>query len=300
MNRITYPSLRGRVVIVTGAGRGFGRLIATALVEQGAFVLGTSARNRSELDAAGEEASAAALATGAEGRFASALLDVSNYEDCERAVELATQHFGRVDVLINNAARGPLEANDNYFLQKPKFWTSSPDAYRRMIDTNLTGAFFMARAVAPLMVAQSWGRIINISTSQPTMVMQGLAAYGAAKAGLEVSTVVWAKDLEGTGVTANVLLPGGPADTALIPGGVVGTRAPADYIAGKGATGDEGRVGGLLPAGVIVPPALWLCADDSASFNGRRLVAKDWDSELRPSEAAVRAAQTPHAAPRIM
>lgn len=300
MKQNPYPSLRGRAVIVTGAGRGFGRLIAVALVEQGALVLGTSARNRTELDAATEAANLAAKTAGAGGRFLGALLDVSSAEDCERAAQMATKEFGRVDALVNNAARGPLEANDDYFLNKPKFWTSPPEAYRRMIDTNLTGAFFMARAVAPLMVAQAFGRIVNISTSQPTMVMQGLAAYGAAKAGLEVSTIVWAKDLEGTGVTANVLLPGGPADTALIPGGVVGTRAKTDYVAGKGAVGDEGRVGGILPAEVIVPPALWLCADESGHINGRRIVAKDWDDDLLPAEAADRAMQPKRAAPSIM
>jgi len=148
---------------------------------------------------------------------------------------------------------------------KPRFWQAPVAAHRTLVGSNLIGAFQMARAVTPGMVEQSFGRIINISTSLPTMVMQGLAAYGATKAALEVGSVVRARDLEGTGVTVNVLLPGGPSDPALISGGVVGTRAKADFVAGKGPTGDEGRVGGILPAEIMVPPTLWLCADDSAA-----------------------------------
>ncbi len=295
-----YPSLRGRVVIVTGAGRGFGRLMSLALAEQGAFVVGTSGRNRAELDDTGAAVEAAARAAGHGGRFVGTLADVSREQDCEATAALARRTFGRIDALVNNAARGPLEANANYFNEKPKFWATTPAAYRTMVETNLIGVFLMTRAVVPGMVEQRFGRIINISTSNPTMVMQGLAAYGATKAGLEASTVLWARDLEGTGVTANVLLPGGPADTALIPGGVIGTRAKAGFQAGKGPVGDEGRVGGILPADVIVPPTLWLCADDSAMFNGRRLVGKDWDPEQPPIVAAARAMQPQGAAPRIM
>jgi 3-oxoacyl-[acyl-carrier protein] reductase len=295
-----YPSLRGRVVVVTGAGRGFGRLMALALAQQGALVLGTCGRNRAELDAVAAEIEAAAAAAGRGGRFLGTQADVSREADCDASAALARRAFGRIDALVNNAARGPLEASANYFNDKPKFWSTPPAAYRTMVETNLIGAFLMARALVPGMVAQGFGRIVNISTSHPTMVMPGLAAYGATKAGLEASTVVWAKDLEGTGVTANVLLPGGPADTALIPGGVIGTRAKAGFVAGKGPVGDEGRVGGILPAAVIVPPTLWLCADDSAAFNGRRIVGKDWDPDAAPAVAAARAMQPQNAAPRIM
>ena len=158
----------------------------------------------------------------------------------------------------------------------------------------------MARAATPQFLANKFGRIVNISTSLPTMVMQGLAAYGSTKAGLEVATIVWSRDLADTGVTANVLLPGGPADTALIPGGTVGTRTPADFRQGKGARGDEGRVGGILPAEVMVAPTLWLCADESNACNGRRLVAKDWDPDLDPATAAAGCMQPQNPNPRIM
>jgi len=292
---MSYPSLSNRVVIVTGAGRGFGRLMSVALVRAGACVLGTAVRAEAEL----LETSRLAGGQGS-GSFLALMADVSNPADCERTAERAREHFGGVDALVNNAARGPLEANPDYYLAKPKFWDTSPDAYRRMVETNLLGAFYMARAVVPTMLARGFGRIVNISTSYPTMVMQGLAAYGATKSGLEVSTLVWAKDLEGTGVTANVLLPGGPSDTGFIPGGTVGTRSRPDFRQGKGARGDEGRVGGILPPEIMIEPTLWLCADDSNGINGRRLVAKDWDPDLPPAAAAARAMQDRGAVPRIM
>lgn len=312
-----YVSLSGRNVIITGAGRGFGRLMALALVNAGANVLGTSGRNAAELQQTAQLASGAATGDAAErfssaagtaarapqagpGRFVGLLSDVSDYAQCEEAVARCLREFGRVDVLFNNAARGPLEANDNYFVAKPKFWQAAPDAWARMVQTNLVGAFNMARAVTPQLLANGFGRIVNVSTSLPTMVMQGLAAYGATKAGLEVATIVWARDLQDSGVTANVLLPGGPADTALIPGGVVGKRTSGDYRQGKGARGDEGRVGGLLPAEVMIAPTLWLAADESNGCNGRRLVAKDWDPDLEPAAAAAGSMQEQHAAPRIM
>ena len=295
-----YPSLRGRVVLITGAGRGFGRLMSLALAGQGALILGTSGRNRAELDATVVDVNAAAESAGRGGRFVGTLADVSRDADCEATAALALREFGRIDALVNNAARGPMEANPTFFADKPKFWTAPPDAWRRMVETNLIGVYLMTRAVVPGMVKRGFGRVVNVSTSHPTMVMQGLAAYGATKAGLEAATVMWARDLDGTGVTANVLLPGGPADTALVPGGGAGTLAQPGYRAGKGPTGDEGRIGGILPADVIVPPTLWLCADESSAFNGRRIVGKDWDPDAAPELAVARAMQPQHDAPRIM
>lgn len=184
--------------------------------------------------------------------------------------------------------------------QHTRFWEAPPEAFERMVDTNLTGQFLMARAATPQMLHTGFGRIVNISTSLPTMVGQGMAVYGACKAALETLSVVWSRDLSGSGVTCNVLLPGGPADTELIPGDGVGTRAKPDFRQGKGARGDEGRVGGILPAEIMVVPTLWLAADDSAAYNGRRFVAKDWDPDMSPADAAQRAVQPQHDAPRIM
>jgi 3-oxoacyl-[acyl-carrier protein] reductase len=292
---MAFESLAGRVVIVTGAGRGFGRLMSLGLVEAGARVVGTAARNAEEL-----EECAAACNRLAAGTFHPVMADVSKLEDCESTVAAALERFGRVDALVNNAARGPIEACANFYEQKLPFWEVDAAAWKRMIDTNLTGQYFMSRAAAPHMVEQGFGRIINISTSRVTMVRQGLAAYGAAKAGLEASSILWSRDLAGTGVTVNVLLPGGAADTALLPGGGVGALADPTFRQGKGPTDNEGRPGGVLPAEIMVEPTLWLCADESSAFTGRRLIAKDWDPDLPPADAAERAMQAMREVPEII
>jgi NAD(P)-dependent dehydrogenase (short-subunit alcohol dehydrogenase family) len=118
MNTVHYASLHGRSCIVTGAGRGFGRLMALGLVAQGAQVVGSSARNKSEL----EETAYQAKALGGPGRFVPVLADVTSVADCERLVRTALAQFGSLQVLINNAARGPREADENFFAAKPKFW----------------------------------------------------------------------------------------------------------------------------------------------------------------------------------
>ncbi len=292
---MAFESLNGRVVIVTGAGRGFGRLMSEGLVACGARVVGTAARSEAEL----RECEAACNAISPES-FEPVMADVSSQSDCEATVARALSRFGHLDGLINNAARGPAEACADFYKERQPFWVVDPDAYGRMIDTNLTGQFLMSRAATPAMIERGRGRIVNISTSRVTMVMQGLAAYGAAKAGLEASSIVWAKDLEGTGVTVNVLLPGGAADTALLPGGGTGALADPDYQQGKGPTDNEGNPGVILPADIMVEPTLWLCSDESDGFTGRRMVAKDWDPDLPHDQAAARAMQPLREIPEVI
>src|SRR5258707_11053572 len=94
-----------------------------------------------------------------------------------------------------------------------KFFEADPDGWQRILAINAIGAFLMARFAAEPMIKRGWGRIINVTTSFDTMLAGGLSAYGASKAALEASCVSFAKDLEGTGVTVNILVPGGPTDT---------------------------------------------------------------------------------------
>ena len=114
------------------------------------------------------------------------------------------------------------------------------------------------------------GRIVSVTTSLGTMVRAGHLLYGSAKAAAESGMAVLAADLEGTGVTSNVLVPGGTTATAL-----VGEEA-----------GDPAR---MLQPEIMVPPLLWLLSEDAAAVNGRRFVAADWDARLPPAEAAAQA-----------
>jgi 3-oxoacyl-[acyl-carrier protein] reductase len=145
----------------------------------------------------------------------------------------------------------------------------------------------MAQAVLPGMVERGYGKIVNISTSRPTMVNRAAGIYGPCKAAVEASSRIWAEELSETGVTVNVFLPGGASDTALIPG-AVGTRA-IEFTPGKAEPGREGFVDGLLPPAIMAGPILWLASSRSDGVSGRRYVARDWDADLEPDQAATRA-----------
>ena len=128
----------------------------------------------------------------------------------------------------------------------------------------------MARAAVPGMIAGGGGRIVNVTTSLDTMLAAGMAPYGQSKAALEAGTAIWAKDLAGTGVTANVLVPGGPVDSAFLP---PDTQFPRDK---------------LIKPDIMAAPIVWL-ASPAADVTGRRFVARLWDTSLAPDEAARRA-----------
>ncbi len=297
-SRHHYASLAGRNAIVTGGGRGLGQVMARALVEQGANVMITGARATAEI-----EQTAGELSDLGGGRCIGMAADVSDPAACERVVHAAQEAFGSVDVLVNNAGRGPTEQMGDMGLRAhvgqglptspqlkhssrgDRFWEGTVDGHLRMLLTNLAGPFLMARVCVPDMIERGFGRIVNISTSRPTLVHTGFGPYGPLKAALEASSRIWAAELEGTGVTVNVLLPGGASDTPAIPGGVAGTRAPP-FRPGEGPRGQEGITKGLLPPTIMGPPILWLASDESAAITGRRFSAKDWSDEISPADAA--------------
>jgi len=256
--------LNDKVAIVTGAASGMGAVMAGALLDAGAKVLGV------DVDGAGLERRGAAWirAHGNQDVFRAATGDVSLIEDCRRAVEEALARFGRLDILVNNAGVGMGLAVPPGMSGRARFWETEPHGWLRILAINAGGAFLMARFAAPPMIAQGWGRIVNVTTSFDTMLGAGLTAYGAAKSALEANTAAWAKELAGTGVTANVLVPGGPTDTAFFPPGF-----PRD---------------GLLNPALMGPPIQWLASTQSDGVTGCRFIARDWDTRLPPAEAAAK------------
>jgi NAD(P)-dependent dehydrogenase (short-subunit alcohol dehydrogenase family) len=265
--------LDGRVALVTGAGRGLGKAMVQALAEAGAKVV------LADVDRA-------ALLWGTSGpermgdnRALSIVCDITQKPDCERAVAAALDAFGRLDILVNNAGRGPNHVTSSPATKSLKFWEADPDRWEQVIRTNVVGTFFMAQAAAPHMIAGKWGRIINITTSLSTMQRRANSPYGVSKTAIEAETLIWAQDLEGTGVTVNSLIPGGAADTEFVS---PPTREAA--LAGKTK---------LLPPSVMIPPLLWLASTLSDGVTGARFVGKLWDVSLRPEEAASRAREAP-------
>jgi 3-oxoacyl-[acyl-carrier protein] reductase len=240
--------LRDRVAIVTGGGRGIGRAIALGYARAGAEVIISVARNRAEADAVAEESRSLL------GRVEAIQADVTVGRDVDGLVERALSRSGRIDVLVNNAARGMRFVNQRFMADPRPFWESDPEAWRMVMETNTVGVFLMSRAVVPHMVAAGRGSIINVTINRETMVRRGFSPYGPSKAALEAMTEVWAQELESTGVVINLLLPGGVTATGMVPDDV-----------------PEGVE--LLAPEVVVPGALHLAVTERS---GQRIVSTEW------------------------
>jgi 3-oxoacyl-[acyl-carrier protein] reductase len=124
------------------------------------------------------------------------------------------------------------------------------------------------------MLQQRWGRIVNISMNYETMRRAGFSPYGPSKAAVESATIIWARELAGTGVTVNALLPGGATLTGMIPAGV------SQMVRSS-----------LIDPRVMVAPLLWLASSASDGVTGRRLIANRWRTDLDLSAAAAGASE---------
>jgi NAD(P)-dependent dehydrogenase (short-subunit alcohol dehydrogenase family) len=153
----------------------------------------------------------------------------------------------------------------------PKVWEIDPKLWERTLSVNADGPFLMIRAALPEMRRRKWGRVIGITTSLDNMLRAGQTAYGASKAAHEALMGMLAQDLQGSGVTANVLVPGGPADTRMVP-------------AVKGWT-DRAK---LIQPEQMVPPLLYICSSAADGVNGRRFVAARWNTKSSPAANARR------------
>ncbi|MFN4283882.1 MAG: SDR family NAD(P)-dependent oxidoreductase [Alphaproteobacteria bacterium] len=261
--------LQGRVAVVTGASRGLGRAMAQGLAEAGARVV-LAAPPSDALTAAAAEIAARVGAN----RVVAVATDITKAEDCRRLIAETLARFGEFDVLINNARRPHrgrgLPPNGNSL----PFWESDPDIWMETVHVNVNGTFLLSHLVAPHLIRQGWGRIVNLTTSIDTMQRRRNSPYGVTKAALEAATMIWAQDLDGTGVTVNSLIPGGACDS------------DPDRPPGRGQSA-------LLPVDVMNPLAVWLASDLSDGMTGGRYVGKLWDASLPPNEAAARCREAP-------
>jgi len=185
--------LTGKVALVTGASRGLGRAIAVAFAGQGADV---AVNYRGNADAANETADAIRAA----GQRAEVVQgDTSAGRDaCEAIVKAAIDAFGTVDVLVNNAGI----TRDNLLMRM------GAEEWDDVLATNLSGPFWMTRAIARPMMKARAGRIINMSSAAGRMGNAGQANYAAAKAGLIGLTKTTARELASRGITCNAIAPG--------------------------------------------------------------------------------------------
>jgi len=252
-----------KVAIVTGAASGLGRAMALGLVESGMDVVAVD-RNATAL------AALAPVAAGKPGSLLSLPADLAQPDSFEWIVAAAVDKLGRIDVLVNNAGIGQASVRADQRRNPIRFWDATPEQWSRFLAVNATAPIMMARAVVAHMLRARQGRIVTVTTSLGTMVREGYLLYGSSKAAAESATAIMAADLAGTGVTANVLVPGGVTNTPL-----VGDEA-----------GDRRK---MLQPEIMVPPLLWLVSDAAAGVTAKRFIAADWDRSLSPAQAAEKA-----------
>src|ERR1700747_559616 len=255
-----------RVAIVTGAAGGIGRAMVQGRLSAGIRVAGVD-RDREPLGAL--------TASAREQRKAAELLtiatDLADDSAADAITEATRGKFGRVDILVNNAGIGPGAIRPDSWQRPLKFWEIAPDQWRRFVAVHTTAPFALTNAVVPEMMRRGWGRIINVTTSLGTMLNAGNPTYGPSKAALEALSAIMAKDLNGTGVTVNVLVPGGATNTPMI-------SDEAGFDRTK-----------LIQPEVMVAPLVWLVSDAAGKVTGRRFLGIHWDPALPAEQAAEKA-----------
>jgi NAD(P)-dependent dehydrogenase (short-subunit alcohol dehydrogenase family) len=252
-----------RVAIVTGAAGGIGRALAKGLLGAGVRVAAV------DLTAGG--LAALAREAGGAGALLTIAADLSRDAAAGDIVARTRSHFGRIDILVNNAGIGQATLRAENWQRPIRFWEITPDDWRRFVAVHTTAPLMLAQAVVPEMMQRRWGRIVNVTTSLGTMIRSGSPTYGPSKAALEAFSAIMAKDLEGTGVTVNVLVPGGVTNTAMVP-----------QEAGFERTQ-------MIQPEIMAPPLVWLASEAAGSVTGRRFLAVHWDPMLPPTEAAAKA-----------
>ena len=255
--------LEGKVAIVTGAAGGFGRELVRGLLDAGAKVaaLDVDEKRLDELAAMHEES----VGT---GRLVTARTDISRCDECEAAVAEARAQLGGLHILVNNGALGMGIIRVDHMTELVGIHEIAPEMWDRFVAVNLSGAWYMTRAAIDGMLAQRWGRIVNVTTSFFTMLRGRFHPYGPAKAGLEAMSAGHAGEFEGRGVTVNVVVPGGPSDTPMVPM----------------EAGFDRRT--MIRPTAMVPPILWLCSEAGGAHTGHRYIAANWDAAVDPEAAA--------------
>ena len=254
-------SLSGKVAIVTGAAGGIGCVLVHALLAEGAKVAAL------DVSEAGLAALRDTLPGGGSQRLLAIPADVADYATCELAVGATIAGLGGLHILINNAALGLGIIRANHQKVPIGIREISPDMWRRFVATNISGAWNMTRASIGPLLGQRWGRIINVGTSFATMLRGGFHPYGPCKAALEAMSSGHAQEFAGSGVTVNVVLPGGPVDTPMVP-----EESGFDRHA-------------LIAPTTMAPPIAWLCSEAADEVTGNRYIAAYWDASKAPEEA---------------
>ena len=272
---MTDITLKGKITIVTGGASqiGLGKAMAIAMVKAGARVSIIDI-NEEWLETTGDYIRNIAGKENVVTQFC----DISDFHSARTAVANTIDIFDGLDILVNNA--GIMGTNVEKKYSRTNFWDVSIDRWNNVMAVNANGVFNMVKASIGYMLQQRWGRIIGVTTSIDSMYKQGMCPYGPSKASHEALVALMASELENTGVTANVLIPGGTSDTNMIPLDIEIQRKD------------------LIQPDIMGPPSVWLASEESKSINGHRFIAYNWDDTL-PLEQRIEKASAPAAWPQL-
>jgi len=249
-------------VLITGAANGIGKAMALGLCEQGMRIAAVD-RDGDSLQALKRYADQA----GRSNELEVFVEDLTLFDATDLVNRIANK-LGHVNILINNAGLGQGQIRSDYHRHPPKFYEVSTDQWLKTISVNANAVFLLSKAVTHSMLQSGWGRIINVTTSLGTMLRGGYCPYGPTKAAAEGLSAVMAADLEGTGISVNVLIPGGIVNTPMIPN-------DAPFLRQE-----------LIQPDAMLPPLYWLCSAESNHVTGLRFMANKWTSSLPNAQAA--------------
>ncbi len=267
-------NLNGKVALVTGAGGGLGGAMALALAAAGAKVAAVDV-SLDGINALMQRAGAAK----SQANIFPFIANLADRGDCERLTGEVISACGDLTMLVNNAGVGQQLIDPDYSTPNAKpFWETDISGWDTIININMRAPVILMQHAVKHFMARGGGRVVNVTTSFDTMIAPKVWAYGQAKAGFEAVSASLAAQLAGTPVTLNILVPGGPANTGLLP---ANTDLPRDKI---------------IQPPVMGAPVAWLASDDAEGFNNRRIIARMWDSTI-PGRQAAQNASAPCAWP---
>jgi NAD(P)-dependent dehydrogenase (short-subunit alcohol dehydrogenase family) len=243
--------LEGRHAVVTGGGAGIGAATASKLSDLGAR-LTLIGRDAKKLDAVASSLADAVAAPA----------DVANESQIEGALEAGRKRFGPVTLLVNNAGIAPSQP----------FLKTTRQTLEQVMETNLTGAFLMSQAALPDMLAESWGRIVNVASTSALRGYAYVSAYCASKHALLGLTRALALEVARKGVTVNAVCPSF-VETDIV------ERAVENIVAKTGRSAGDARaelaagnpMGRLLKPEEVASAIAWLCLPESGGVNGAAL-----------------------------
>ena len=244
-------SLDGMTALVTGSGRGIGQALALGLAKAGANV---AVSDMAEQLTGAEQTASQIQDEGVESR--AYLLDVLQVDNIQSTIDQVVHDFGRLDILVNNAG----------IRRRQPALEVTEDNWDAVIDTNLKGPFFCAQAAARPMIAQGFGRIINISSQLAVVAGENRAAYCASKAGLANLSRVLALEWLKYGITVNAIGPGPTETPGLL---IADTRTEAELEADLKAHMPLGR---RMDPSELVGAAIYLASPSAGATTGQLLI----------------------------